>query len=121
MWKQGESIFLAAIVCFAGCGRHPKPLMATYPVHGKVTHKNGGSVDGGMVQFQPEAEPSATTCAAIGKDGAYSLITMRDGVRAEGAVAGPNRVLVTTAGRARGLPVPVSTTYPTPYTHPNLN
>ena len=52
---------------------------------------------GGLVQFQPRSAPSVTTIGVIRNDGTYSLTTMRDGVRTDGAVAGPNRVLVTPA------------------------
>lgn len=97
-------LVLAGMLCWLGCGHRPAPLPATYRVHGTVVYKDGTPVTRGLVQFQPQADASVTTTAAIGKDGAYSLTTMRDGLRAEGAVAGPNRVIV----------IPF-TTYPAPY------
>lgn len=118
------SFAIAALLCLAGCGRRSAPLPRTYPVHGKATYENGAPVTAGLVQFQPQSEPSVTTAGVIRNDGAYSLATMRDGLRAEGAVAGPNRVFVipaeNVARRAdsrritqQGASVP--TVYPTPY------
>ena len=86
--------FLAVAVCVAGCGDRPRPLPTTYPVHGKVTYPDGKPVAGGLIQFQPQAEPSVSTTGTIHNDGTYSLISVRDGLRAEGAVACPNRVIV---------------------------
>jgi hypothetical protein len=91
---------LIATACWVGCGKRPDPLPTTYPVHGKITYKDGTPARGGMVQFQPEAEPSVTTTGTIENDGTYSLTTKRNGLRAEGAVAGSNRVLLILAPAA---------------------
>ncbi len=120
---RGVCVLLASMLV-VGCGHRPPPLPKTYPVHGKVTHHDGAIITGGRVQFQSEAEPSVTTTAMIRSDGAYALTTTRDGLRAEGAVLGPNRVIVvptrigntqnakpTSQGQLNIAP----TTYPTPY------
>jgi hypothetical protein len=93
---------LIAAACLVGCGKRSAPLPSTYPVHGKVVYKGGAPARGGMVQFQPEAEPSVTTTGTIQADGTYRLTTKRDGLQAEGAVAGPNRVLLILASAANG-------------------
>jgi hypothetical protein len=101
----------------AGCGKRSAPLPATYPVHGKVAYKDGTPARGGMVQFQPEAEPSVTTTGTIQADGTYRLTTKRDGIQAEGAVAGPNRVLLilaSAANDAAGQQDGVFLNYPVP-------
>ena len=112
MWEGGvkqvgthwaTSMMLIVVLHAAGCPERPKPLPRTYPVHGKVVYKDGAPVTNGLVQFQPEAEPTVTTTAAIRSDGAYSLITTRDGLRAEGAVAGSNRVIVIAMDRNNSL------------------
>ena len=116
-------LILIAAACLAGCGSRPQPLPATYPVHGKVTYKDGAPVTDGLVQFQPSASLSVATTGNIQSDGTYSLTTMRDSLRAEGALAGPNRVIVLPVDKDRmgkqdprlqqgGIP---STTFPTPY------
>jgi hypothetical protein len=124
MLRQWFGLVLLLAVCLPGCGHPPVPLPTTYPVHGKVIYKDGAPVAGGLVQFQPLAEPSVTTGAAIQANGTYTLITMRDGLRAEGAVSGPNRVIVTPATATNASPQtidlkklqpePTPTIYPTP-------
>jgi hypothetical protein len=97
MSKQCFGSVLVLVACLAGCGKRPAPLPTTYPVHGKATYRDGTPLAGGSVQFLPEADRSVTTNGEIGGDGTYRLTTMRDGLRAEGAVAGPNRVIVVTS------------------------
>jgi len=83
--------------CLTGCGERPVALPPTYPVHGRVTYRDGAPLGGGLVQFQSQADLSVVTSAAIQKDGTYALATMRNGLRTDGAVAGPNRVMVVPA------------------------
>jgi hypothetical protein len=73
------------------------------------------SLDIGTVQFQSNVDTSVTTCGAIGKDGTYSLTTMRDGLESVGAVAGSNRVFVTTIRHQQGRDLPFSALSPSPY------
>jgi hypothetical protein len=125
MSRQSLGSVLALVTCVVGCGKRPAPLPPTYPVHGRVTYRNGSPLSGGLVQFFPEANPTVTTNATICSDGMYSLATMRNGLRAEGAVAGPNRVIVIPmhgnsdnrqADRTDTVhPEIIPTTYPTPY------
>ena len=105
-------VTLLGALCVMGCRDQARPLPTTYPVHGTVTDGTGKPVTSGIVRFQPEAEPSVTTVAKIGEDGAYSLHTMRDGLRAEGAVAGPNRVILVVTLPGVGM---TSINYPKPY------
>jgi len=120
---QRIGLILIGTACLAGCRSRPQPLPATYPVHGKVTYKDGTPVTDGLVQFQPKTSLSVATTGKIQSDGAYSLTTMRDSLRAAGALAGPNRVIVLPVdknGKDKQDPrlqqgrVP-STTFPTPY------
>jgi hypothetical protein len=54
-------------------------------------------------------DTSVSTAGAIGQDGAYSLATMRDGLRSEGALPGPNRVTaIVPATRNTGQQSPAS-------------
>jgi hypothetical protein len=94
MLKQGFCAVACLVLCLAGCGQRPAPLPITYPVHGRVTLRNGSPVVNGLVQFRSENDRSVVTSAVIQKDGAYSLVTTRSGLRAEGAVAGPHSVMV---------------------------
>lgn len=97
--------FVAAVfimVGVAGCSKGPPPLPSTYPVHGRVTYANGTPVAGGLVQFRSEDDRSVVTSGVIQKDGTFSLVTTRSGLRAEGAVAGPHSVMVTVTYEAVG-------------------
>lgn len=110
MSKQWLGSVLVLAAYLAGCGKHPASLSTTYPVHGKITYRDGTPLTGGSVQFLPEADRSVTTNAAVSEKGTYRLATVRDGLKAEGAVAGPNRVIVVTPSRDAA-----PTVYPTPY------
>ena len=121
-----STVFVFAAASLGGCGEQAKPLPATYPVHGKVTYQDGKPVADAMVRFHPESEPRVVTSAVTGNDGAYSLVTQRNGLRAAGAVAGPNRVTVVHTRNGRAKPQAngvagqqpmgiVSTDFPTPY------
>ena len=117
---------LIVAASFSGCGERVTPLPTTYPVRGKVAYQEGKPVANATVRFHPESEPRVVTSAVTGSDGAYTLVTKRDGLRADGAVAGPNQVTVLYTHNAGGSP-PVksmagqqqmgflSTDFPTPY------
>ena len=96
MWKPSIGWVLVLLACLAGCGKQPAPLPETYPVHGKVTYEDGMPVTDGVVTFSPSADPSITSKGSIAGDGTYRLTTIRSGLRADGGVPGPNRVLVRT-------------------------
>ncbi len=126
MIRRWISVLSIVTVCLAGCGKSPAPLPATYPVHGKVTYRDGSPVTGGMVQFLPQSDISVVTTSAIARDGSYSLVTKRSGLHAAGAVAGLNRVTImvnspteadseTTKVRGTGMSGVPPTTFPTPY------
>jgi hypothetical protein len=126
---------LLATTSLVGCADRKGPLPTTYPVHGKVTYNGGLPVANALVQFHPKSEPRVSTSAVTGSDGAYSLLTKRDGLKVEGAVAGANRVTVFYTGhdgvsaqasgnvgagpQAGGItssqPAMFSTEFPTPY------
>jgi hypothetical protein len=125
---------LLAMASLVGCGDRKEPLPTTYLVHGKVTYKGGGPVANALVQFRPKSEPRVSTSAVTRSDGAYSLLTKRDGLKVDGAVAGSNRVTVFYTGdngaspqaagnagagpQAKGMtgsqPTMFSTEFPTP-------
>jgi len=90
-----NTVYLCLLfVAVAGCQPDAAPLPKTYPVSGKVVLENGQPLRSGMVMFQSAADPSVTTTGVIQSDGSFSLTTLRDGQRADGAVAGQHRVTV---------------------------
>jgi hypothetical protein len=108
---------LIALVCTIGCVRRQSELPKTYPVRGKVTLKNGKPVTDGMVRFEPASTPKATTAGKINSDGTYSLITMSGDKRADGAIPGPNRVILVLSANS-GVPVPKGQLIPPPVVFP---
>jgi hypothetical protein len=86
---------LILLMPLLGCHGSAKPLPTTYPVHGKVTCQDGRPVADALVQFRPKSESRVITSAVTASDGAYTLVTKREGLKADGAVAGPNQVIVT--------------------------
>jgi hypothetical protein len=86
-------LFLAALV---GCqGSSPPPLPATHAVSGTVVYKNGGPVVG-RIKFQPVGGSSYLAEGILGKDGRFTLSTLRPGgeERIDGAPAGEYTVSV---------------------------
>ena len=94
MWKRSVGWILVLVAGLAGCPKRPEPLPKSYSVHGKVTYEDGKPVTAGVVTFIPSADPTISSRGRIGKDGTYQLATMRSGLRADGGVPGPNRVMV---------------------------
>ena len=85
----------AAACLTTGCGPSGAPLPETYPVHGTVAQRNGTLITSGIVVFESKADRSVSTAGVIKEDGTYSLTTSRGRQRVEGAVAGPNHVVIT--------------------------
>lgn len=98
MSYQWMALILVGALCTIGCEKRAAPLPQTYPVRGKVVFEDGTPLTSGMVQFQPDSESSVITNGNIQNDGTFELRTIRDGLRAPGAVAGANRVTVTSMG-----------------------
>jgi hypothetical protein len=104
MLKNGFLAAICVVISVAGCSKAPPPLPPTHSVHGRVTYANGEPVVDGLVQFRSDRDRSVITSGVIRKDGTYSLVTSRDGLRADGAVAGPHNVLIIVTSKASGDP-----------------
>ncbi len=86
-------ILLGALVLVAaGCGGGALPR--TFPAGGKVIHKNGKPLTGGSVEFTTVADPLLRVVGTIGSDGTFTLSTVKDNAKADGAPAGEYRVMV---------------------------
>jgi hypothetical protein len=95
--KNGFLAMACMVIGLAGCAKSPPPLPPTYPVHGRVTYRDGSPVTDGLVQFQSQEDRSIVTNAVIQKDGGYSLVTKRGRLQAEGAIVGSHSVMITPA------------------------
>ena len=88
----------------------------TYPVHGKVVFEGGQPVPAGTVTFQPQNNRTVSTSGVIGADGTFTLCSFKAGVRAPGAIAGPQRVTVTSLDKQMTSESFPPVIFPSPYT-----
>ena len=97
------AIVALSLIFLVGCRDKPT-LPTTHPVHGKVVWKDGTPLKGGAIQFQSEADPSVSASGVIEDDGSFTLSSFKAGIRAAGAVAGPNRILIIPSKRKVSTP-----------------
>jgi hypothetical protein len=86
-------IVAAAISLTMSC-QSSAGLPKTYPAAGQVQYKNGQPMKGGSVQFTTAEDNGLRVSGLIGEDGRFSLTTLRDRAKADGAPEGDYRVLV---------------------------
>jgi hypothetical protein len=99
-------LLILNIAIGTGCRARPT-LPELHPVHGRVVDGGGKPLSGATIQFQPEADSTVSTTGTADADGRFELSSFKAGIRAPGAVAGPNRVLVTPAAGSGRRPTPV--------------
>jgi hypothetical protein len=69
-------------------------LPKTYPASGSVAYKGGQPMTGGSVHFVSADDPLLRVMGTIGQDGSFTLTTVKDTAKADGAPEGTYRVLV---------------------------
>jgi hypothetical protein len=69
-------------------------LPRTYPASGSVVYKGGKPMTGGSVQFLSADDPLMRVMGTIANDGSFTLTTVKDTAKADGAPEGTYRVLV---------------------------
>jgi hypothetical protein len=84
---------LVLLMLAAGC-TPAVVLPKTYPASGSVVYKGGKPMTGGAVQFMSADDPLLRVMGTIGKDGSFTLSTVKDTAKADGAPEGTYRVLV---------------------------
>jgi hypothetical protein len=82
------------LLLIVGCNAAPA-LPKTYPATGSVVYKGGAPMPGGSIQLVAPDDPLLRVVGAVGTDGAFTLYTLRDNAKAEGAPAGEFKVVVT--------------------------
>src|SRR5579871_979090 len=88
-----------------GCGGGP----AIHPVEGTVRFKDGTPAVGCTVEFRSGDGATATNASGdVGADGKYKLTTFVEGKPRDGAVAGPNRVIVVGPPSSSSGPPPLA-------------
>jgi hypothetical protein len=99
--NDGARFRLVVVLVVAGvtlgadsCTTSGRPMPRTYAVKGKVVFPDGKPMPGGMVQLQSSIDPSMTTTGSIQEDGTFSLTTLFENKKLNGAIEGPHTVTV---------------------------
>jgi hypothetical protein len=86
--------FPAALLIFTiGC-TPAVVLPKTYPASGSVVYKGGKPMTGGLIHFLSADDPLMRVMGTIANDGSFTLTTVKDTAKADGAPEGTYRVLV---------------------------
>jgi hypothetical protein len=87
-------VFFGVFLVFAaGCTSGPAPPK-TYTARGTVVYKDGKPMSGGSIELTTTDDPLLRVFGDIGADGSFSLTTVKDNARVDGAPAGQYRVMV---------------------------
>jgi hypothetical protein len=83
----------AVLFVIVGCQSGPAPPK-TYAARGKVVYQDGKPMPGGSLELTTTDDPLLRVFGEIGTDGSFSLTTVKDNMRVDGAPAGQYRVMV---------------------------
>ncbi|MSQ94355.1 MAG: hypothetical protein EXR98_07345 [Gemmataceae bacterium] len=86
-------VWLVAVLMsiVVGCSSGPA-LPKTYAAGGTVTEKGGQVLKGGTIHFMTKSDPLLRVTASIKDDGTFSLFTLKDTSKADGAPDGEYEV-----------------------------
>lgn len=87
-------ILLAICAALGISGCTAKEMPATFPVQGKVLQADGTPLHGGAVQFRSLENPVYTTIGDIDQDGNFTLRTLANNERIDGAPPGKYQATV---------------------------
>lgn len=82
------------LIIGGGCGPTMEPPPKVYPVKGIVKKNGGAPLEGGVIEFRLEANPTFAMTSAIGPDGTFALHTLFGSKKLDGAAAGACQVTV---------------------------
>jgi hypothetical protein len=82
------------LVTGAGCTGGGATLPRTYPAGGTVVTKDGKPMPGGAIELTTADDPLLRVTGTIDSEGRFTLATVKDNARAEGAPAGTFHVTV---------------------------
>lgn len=96
IWFTPGWLCLVSGIClvFGGCSVPAQQSIPTHAATGVVLMADGQPLAGGLIEFNSLDNPSVTITGLIADDGTFTLTTMLDGARVDGAVAGECRVTV---------------------------
>ncbi len=93
MSRISRLLLAAALIGATGC-QGAENMPKTYPVLGTVFYKGGKPLQGGTVQFMSPTDPSLTVVGNIQNDGTFTLSTIRNQTKVDGAAEGEYRVTI---------------------------
>lgn len=85
---------LGASIVFLGACTNRTPLPKTYPAGGTVAYKGGVPMSGGVVLLNSADDPMLRVMGPIGADGRFTLTTVKDDAKADGAPAGQYKATI---------------------------
>jgi hypothetical protein len=88
-----HGLLTLALLFMAGCTSGPA-LPPTYPASGTVVYADGKPMNGGSVQFTSSADPQLRVVGTVDANGGFTLATLKDNRRADGAPEGEYKVTV---------------------------
>jgi hypothetical protein len=86
---------VAVLLVVSGCTSGGAALPRTFPAGGTVVFKGGKPMTGGAIELTTVDDPLLRVTATIDEGGKFTLATVKDNARADGAPAGTYRVMVT--------------------------
>jgi hypothetical protein len=87
-------LLLGALVLLAAGCTSGGALPQTFPARGTVVYQNGKPMAGGSVEFTTTADPLLRVVGTVADDGTFTLTSVKDNARADGAPPGEYRVVV---------------------------
>lgn len=105
---HSSSVLLAAVTMVlttvAGCqDNNGRPIPKTYPVRGKLEDKNGAAVtNAGRIEFQTRSELYHTVLGMAEADGTFSMYTLSNDKKYDGATEGVHQVFVVLVNKSTG-------------------
>jgi hypothetical protein len=86
--------FILFAALLTGCGSSAPEGPPVYKVTGLVKFLNGKPFPGGIITFTLQSDPSLTMSGEIADDGTFSLATVQNSQRLNGAMEGDYQVMV---------------------------
>jgi len=94
-FPQIVALLVVAVLSAGGCGDSSPAPPLTWRVAGTVLDEDGRPLDGGIIQFLSQRDPTLNMSSVIQPDGSFELQTIHGNENLHGAIKGPCQVMVT--------------------------
>jgi hypothetical protein len=98
------ALLVSALALFCGCqGSDGRPIPKTYPVRGKVVDKDGAAItNAGRIEFHTPNELYHTVMGMAEPDGTFTMYTLSNDKKYDGATEGVHQVFVVLVDKRTG-------------------